>query len=91
MDNLEPILPSTSEILVAVVALALPAVVFVASFRRNRLLFNRSIVDSILIALVSAVFWPVWLVASIVARRQISAGWAQHGRTRDLDRATSAV
>lgn len=91
MDNLEPLLPRTPEIIIAAVAVLVPVAVFAVSFRRNRLLFDRSISDSCLIALVSAVFWPVWVVASIAAWRQVRANWAEYRRQRDRDPAPASV
>lgn len=88
VDDRDAISPSLLEVLISTVAILAPVAVFAASFRRNRFLFGRSTVDSCLIALVSAVFWPVWVVATLVTWRQIRAGWAAYRRARSRDRSS---
>ena len=82
MEELSPLSPSPSEIAIGIVALLAPLLVFVASYRRNRCLFGRTILESIAVALVSAIFWPFWVIGSILSWRAISARWADHRRAR---------
>lgn len=82
MEELSPLAPSTSEIAIGLVALLAPILVFVASYRRNRCLFDRTVLESIAVALVSAIFWPFWVIGSILSWRAISARWAEHRLAR---------
>ncbi len=82
MEELSPLSPAPSEIVIGIVALLAPILVFVASYRRNRYLFDRSVLESIVVALVSAIFWPLWIIGSVASWRAISARWADHRRAR---------
>lgn len=80
-DELPALTPAPTEIALAMAVLValfviMPAV-FVASYRRNRCLFGRSVAESVAIGLVSAIFWPVWVVASILTYRLVAARWAE--------------
>ena len=63
---------------------ALPfLVVMVMSYRRSRHLSRYPIWRSLSIAVAAGVFWPVWLVASVVNRDQLAQDWSQYRAERD--------
>jgi hypothetical protein len=82
MDELSPLSPTPTEIAVFVtMVVAMPAT-FAASYRRNRCLFGRTVAGSLAVATVSALFWPVWLFASVADRRAIAARWSTYRASR---------
>ncbi|MBD8606131.1 hypothetical protein IFT73_04645 [Aeromicrobium sp. CFBP 8757] len=82
MEELSPLSPHPAEITVALIAVLAPLTVLVASYRRSRCLFDRTQQESVAIAAVSAIFWPFWVIGSLITWRAISARWAEHRRAR---------
>lgn len=56
--------------------------VAVASYRRSRCLTGYAIYTSLAIALISGIFWQIWIILSILDRRQTAKDWADHRRRR---------
>ncbi len=75
MEELDPLLPTGAEIAMSVVQLAIAVAVFVASYRRSRCLSGYPVWRSVLIALVAAAFWPIWLIVWVVNEPRIRREW----------------
>lgn len=76
---------ATSELLISLVGIAIVVSVAVASYRRSRCLSRYSVPKSVVIALVSAAFWQIWVIASVVSRERLRMEWARyrHGQASD--------
>lgn len=74
-EDVSPLTPSAAEISVLLGTVLVMASVFVASYRRNRYLAGRPVPESLLIGLVSAAFWPVWVAVSLLTWRTTRQRW----------------
>lgn len=82
MVTLDPLMPSFSEMIVFFTTGLAAIAVFVASYRRNRLLFDKSILVSLLIGWISATFILIWLIVWLANRQDIAARWAYYRTTK---------
>lgn len=82
MEILDPLMPSFSEMVVFFTTGWASIAVFIASYRRNRLLFDKSVLVSLLIAWISATFILIWLIVWLVNRQDIAARWEYYRTTK---------
>lgn len=73
------------ELMVLLAPLAHGAVflaVAIASYRRSRCLSKYPIWQSVIIAALAGWFWPLWLVFSLMDRKQNAQDWRNYHATR---------
>jgi hypothetical protein len=80
MDESSPLLPSGGELLITVLGCAIVVAVAVASYRRSRCLSGYPIWKSVVIGVVAAAFWELWLIVWWVNRKRIAWEWSKYRR-----------
>ncbi len=78
METFSRLMPSFWTIADAIVLWTPGALVFVASYRRNRLLFGKTIPESVLIGVISGFFVAIWLIVWFVNREDIDSRWRDY-------------
>jgi hypothetical protein len=82
VDDLPPLMPATSEILIGALLLAIIVAVAVASYRRSRCLTGHPVWKSIIIGAVAGLFWELWLIVWYVNRKHIADQWLLYRQSK---------
>lgn len=83
--ELDPLWPTDGDMAFALVVLTLEVAVFVASYRRSRVLSGYPVWRSVLTGLLSAWFWPIWVILSGINARQLMREWDEVRASRRRD------
>lgn len=76
---------ATSELLIHLLGIAVMVSVAVASYRRSRCLSDYSAPKSLAIAVLSGVFWRIWIIASLLNRKRLRMEWARYRQRQASD------
>lgn len=84
---------ASSELLIDLLGIAVMVSVAFASYRRSRCLRDYSAPKSLAIAVLSGVFWRIWIIASLINRKRLRTEWGRyrHGRASDEPRRESQL
>lgn len=82
VDDPSPLMPTTAEILIGVLLLAIILAVAVASYRRSRCLTSHPVWKSILMGAVAGIFWELWLILWYIDRERIADQWRAHRQAK---------
>lgn len=81
--NHSPLPVDASELIIFLLLIAIIVAVAVASYRRSRCLSGYSVLKSLATAVLSGVFWEIWVIASIVKHQQLRTDWARYRLDRE--------
>jgi hypothetical protein len=82
MEVLPALAPSSGEVLGFLANAALFLSVATASYRRSRCLSRYPVWKGLLIAVVAGTFLPIWLLVSVINRKQLAREWSMHNEER---------
>lgn len=82
MDELSAVAFTPTETLMLFTICVIFVAVAVASYRRSRCLSGYRIWASLIICLIAAWFWVLWIVLSLVNHRRITREWRAYYTTR---------
>jgi hypothetical protein len=84
MEELPALAAGVGEVFMFLANAALFLGVAVASYRRSRCLSRYPVWRSLLIAVAAGAYWPIWLLVSVINRKQLDREWRMYEQEREI-------
>lgn len=81
MEESAPSITPTETVVVFLLCVIFAAVA-IASYRRSRCLSGYRIWASVIIAVIAGTFWVLWLMYSLIDRKEIRRAWREYYTSR---------